>query len=96
MFKGVTVLCSLDTAACTILCNISSSHVTCYKKKFALVTKSILNNKKTCTKFFKFILAFFPSTATNNFSPLNIFGTDSSPNISCKISIKHSCNFLII
>lgn len=51
MFKGVTVLCSLDTAACTILCNISSSHVTCYKKKFALVTKSILNNKKHVPNF---------------------------------------------
>jgi len=32
IFKGVTVLCSLDMAACTIRCKTSSSHVTSYKE----------------------------------------------------------------
>jgi hypothetical protein len=31
-----------------------------------------------------------PSTVTYSFSPLNILGTESSPNISCSISIRHS------
>jgi len=30
-FKGVTVLCNLDMAACTIRCKTSSSQVTSYK-----------------------------------------------------------------
>lgn len=34
ILKGVTVSCNLDTAACTILCKTSSSHVTsCIEKK---------------------------------------------------------------
>lgn len=36
IFKGVTVLCSLDMAACTIRCKTSSSQVTSYIKKHIL------------------------------------------------------------
>lgn len=43
------------------------------------------------TKVNKSMLTFFAFNVMVNLSPLNIFGTASSPHISCNSSIKHSC-----
>ncbi|KAL2720619.1 LOW QUALITY PROTEIN: hypothetical protein V1478_010195 [Vespula squamosa] len=47
------------------------------------------------SKFIKSICAFLPSTVTYNFSPLKILGTESSPNISCNISMRHSLKCIL-